>query len=106
MLYSLARLEETALSTWLRESGPAFFTSLTLHSLAMAVVVGFSLVLAFAMQRRMLAADGPDWTPPTRRLLALNSIALWLLVVLILAPRYISLRALSSQFGMPDHPWP
>ena len=32
--------EETAFSTWMRESGPAFFTSLVLHSVAMGFVVG------------------------------------------------------------------
>lgn len=43
---SLARLEETGLSILLRESGVAFFTVLTLHSLAMAFVVGINLLLA------------------------------------------------------------
>ena len=33
-------LEETAFSTWMRESGPAFFLSLVLHSVAMGFVVG------------------------------------------------------------------
>jgi hypothetical protein len=33
-------LEGTALSVWLRESGPAFFGSLILHSLGMAFLVG------------------------------------------------------------------
>jgi hypothetical protein len=33
-------IEGTAASVWLRESGPAFFGSLTLHSLGMAFVVG------------------------------------------------------------------
>ncbi len=46
ILNSLARLEETGLSLLLRESGVAFFTSLTLHSLAMAFVVGINLLLA------------------------------------------------------------
>ena len=32
--------EETAFSTWMRESGPAFFSSLVLHSVAMGFVVG------------------------------------------------------------------
>ena len=49
MLEALARLEETALSTWLRESGPAFFTSLTLHSLAMALAVGINVALALRL---------------------------------------------------------
>lgn len=33
-------LEGTAVSVWLRESGPAFFGSLILHSLGMAFLVG------------------------------------------------------------------
>lgn len=37
---TLLWLEATALSTWLRESGPAFFGSLILHALGMAFVVG------------------------------------------------------------------
>lgn len=48
-LYTLARLEETSLSIMLRESGLAFFSSLTLHSLAMAFVVGINLALAFSL---------------------------------------------------------
>lgn len=49
MLSALARLEETAFSTWLRESGLAFFSSLTLHSLAMALVVGINIALALRL---------------------------------------------------------
>ncbi len=45
----LARLEETALSIWFRESGVAFFGSLTLHSLSMALVVGINLAIAFRL---------------------------------------------------------
>ena len=37
---TLLWFEATALSTWLRESGPAFFGSLILHALGMAFVVG------------------------------------------------------------------
>jgi hypothetical protein len=37
---ALLWLEGTALSTWLRESGPAFFGSLILHALGMAFLVG------------------------------------------------------------------
>ena len=44
-----ARLEETALSIWFRESGVAFFGSLTLHSLSMALVVGINLAIAFRL---------------------------------------------------------
>ena len=51
MLEALARLEETALSIWLRESGPAFFSSLTLHSLSMALVVGINVALALRLLR-------------------------------------------------------
>ena len=36
----LVWLEETAFSTWMRESGPAFFSSLILHSVGMGFVVG------------------------------------------------------------------
>lgn len=65
-MYTLARLEETALSTWLRESGLGFFASLSLHSLAMALVVGISLVLAL---RLLAAGPGPvlsQWQPLLR----------------------------------------
>ena len=33
-------LESTPFSTWMRESGPAFFSSLILHSIGMGLVVG------------------------------------------------------------------
>ncbi len=46
---TLARIEVTALSLWFRESGLAFFGSLTLHSLAMALVVGINLAIAFRL---------------------------------------------------------
>ena len=36
----LVWLEETPLSTWMRESGPAFFSSLIFHSVGMGFVVG------------------------------------------------------------------
>ena len=49
-----AALEETGFSIWLRESGFAFFTSLTLHSLAMACVVGINV----AMGLRLLGIAG------------------------------------------------
>jgi len=48
-MQSLAILEETALSIWLRESGAAFFSSLTLHSLSMALVVGINFAIAFRL---------------------------------------------------------
>ncbi|MEQ8955440.1 MAG: hypothetical protein RL120_15010 [Gammaproteobacteria bacterium] len=44
-IHYFATLEETSLSIWLRESGFAFFSSLTLHSLAMAVVVGINIAV-------------------------------------------------------------
>lgn len=40
LVESLVWVEETAFSTWMRESGPAFFSSLILHSVAMGLVVG------------------------------------------------------------------
>ena len=43
-------LEETAFSTWMRESGPAFFGSLIFHSVGMGFVVG----LHVAMNLRIL----------------------------------------------------
>ncbi|MEX0965522.1 MAG: hypothetical protein WDZ52_15960 [Pseudohongiellaceae bacterium] len=46
---TLARLEETTLSIWLRESGPAFFGALTLHSLAMGFVVGINIAVALKL---------------------------------------------------------
>ena len=45
-------LEATALSVWLRESGPAFFGSLILHALGMAFLVGAHV----AMDLRVLGA--------------------------------------------------
>jgi hypothetical protein len=47
----LARLENTTLSIWFRESGVAFFTSLTLHSIAMAFVIGVNFAIAFRLFR-------------------------------------------------------
>ena len=47
----LARLENTTLSIWFRESGVAFFTSLTLHSIAMAFVIGVNFAIAFRLVR-------------------------------------------------------
>ena len=49
MLDTLARLEETGISLLLRESGLAFFSSLTLHSLAMAFVVGINIAIALRL---------------------------------------------------------
>ena len=46
---TLARLEETGLSIWMRESGAAFFTSLTLHSLGMAFVVGINIAIGLIL---------------------------------------------------------
>jgi len=44
-MFYLARLEETLLSTWIRETGWVFFSSLILHALGLALVVGVSLVI-------------------------------------------------------------
>ena len=41
----LVWLEETAFSTWMRESGPAFFSSLVFHSVAMGFVVGVHVAM-------------------------------------------------------------
>ena len=49
ILYALARLEETGLSIMMRESGVAFFSVLTLHSLAMGFVVGINLMMALRL---------------------------------------------------------
>ncbi len=38
-------LEETAFSIWMRESGPAFFSSLVFHSVAMGFVVGVHVAM-------------------------------------------------------------
>ena len=40
MMEYLAWFEATSFSTWMRESGPAFFFSLILHSVAMGFAVG------------------------------------------------------------------
>ena len=50
-LETLALIENTAASIWFRESGLAFFGSLTLHSLTMALVVGINLAIAFRLLR-------------------------------------------------------
>lgn len=76
-MYSLARLEETALSTWLRESGVGFFTSLTLHSLGMALVVGINIVLAL----RLLAAGPGPTLPAWRPILRLHWFGAGLIVL-------------------------
>ena len=39
-------LEETAFSTWMRESGPAFFSTLVAHSVAMGFIVGVHVATA------------------------------------------------------------
>jgi hypothetical protein len=45
MMDYLAWVELTAFSTWMRESGPAFFSSLILHSVSMAFVVGVHVAI-------------------------------------------------------------
>ena len=42
---TLLWLEETPFSTWMRESGPAFFGSLIFHSVAMGFVVGVHVAM-------------------------------------------------------------
>ena len=44
-MYTLARLEETGISTYLRESGAAFFGTLTVHSLSLALVAGINILV-------------------------------------------------------------
>lgn len=44
MVDFLIWLEETSFSTWMRESGPAFFSSLVFHSIGMAFVAGVHVV--------------------------------------------------------------
>lgn len=48
--------EETVFSTWMRESGPAFFSSLVLHSVAMGFVVGIHV----ATDLRILGVGRPS----------------------------------------------
>ena len=72
---TLARLEITALSIWFRESGLAFFGSLTLHSLAMALVVGINLAIAF----RLLGLVPTFALKPLMRFYQIH----WLAVILI-----------------------
>ncbi|MEX2131377.1 MAG: hypothetical protein WD772_07805 [Pseudohongiellaceae bacterium] len=45
----LARLEETGLSIWLRESSWGFFLVLIIHSLAMGMVVGINFALGLRL---------------------------------------------------------
>lgn len=44
-MYFLARLEETGLSTWLRETGWVFFGILIIHSLSLALVAGINVAV-------------------------------------------------------------
>jgi hypothetical protein len=48
-LETLARFEETGFSIWMRESGVAFFGTLTVHSLAMALVIGINIALSLRL---------------------------------------------------------
>jgi len=77
-MYYLARLEETFLSTWIRETGWVFFSSLTLHSLALALVIGVSLVILW---RELGFAVGI----PAARLVTLIPVAKTGLVVVLLS---------------------
>lgn len=45
-MYILARIEESWISILLRESGLAFFASLSIHGLAMALVVGVNVAIS------------------------------------------------------------
>jgi hypothetical protein len=48
-LETLARFEETGFSIWMRESGVAFFGTLTVHALAMALVIGINIALSLRL---------------------------------------------------------
>lgn len=77
-MYYLARLEETGISTWLRETGWAFFSALTLHSLSMALVVGISLAINL---RKLGVADAV----PFQRLQGLLAPMWWGVAAVILS---------------------
>lgn len=58
-MYFLARLEETGLSIWLRESDWGFFIALTVHSLSLGLVVGINIAIdlrLLGMARRIPVA--------------------------------------------------
>jgi|TARA_B100000959_G_C14986927_1_gene626056 hypothetical protein len=67
-LEALARFEETGFSIWMRESGVAFFGTLTLHSLAMALVIGINI----ALNLRLLGFAPRIALPPFRSFFPLH----------------------------------
>jgi len=83
-MFYLARLEETFISTWIRETGWVFFSSLILHSLALALVVGVSLVVLW---RELGYAAGI----PAGRLTALIPLAKSGLLVVLLSGCFLLL---------------
>ena len=73
-------LESSALSIWIRES-PSLLALpgiLTLHTLAMGLLAGTSLVIALRLRRIVLTSNhfGAEVARKTR-LLAITSVALW-----------------------------
>ncbi|MCH2469462.1 MAG: hypothetical protein MK486_05565 [Gemmatimonadetes bacterium] len=68
--------EETAFSTWMRESGPAFFSSLVLHSVAMGFVVGVHV----ATDLRVLGVACRVPLSLMRGFLPVAWVALWVVV--------------------------
>ena len=71
-------LEETGFSIWMRESGPAFFSSLVLHSLSMAMVVGVNVAIAL----RMLGVAG---RVPLSSMARFTPVAYWGLGVVLIS---------------------
>ncbi len=71
-------LEETGFSIWMRESGPAFFSSLVLHSLSMAMVVGVNVAIAF----RILGVAG---RVPVSAMARFTPVAYWGLGVVLIS---------------------
>ena len=71
-------LEETGFSIWMRESGPAFFSSLVLHSLSMAMVVGVNVAIAL----RILGVAG---RVPVSVMARFTPVAYWGLGVVLIS---------------------
>ena len=71
-------LEETGFSIWMRESGPAFFSSLVLHSLSMAMVVGVNVAIAL----RILGVAG---RVPVSAMARFTPVAYWGLAVVLIS---------------------
>ena len=70
--------EETGFSIWMRESGPAFFSSLVLHSLSMAMVVGVNVAIAL----RILGVAG---RVPVSVMARFTPVAYWGLAVVLIS---------------------